>query len=224
MKRLMDTYRRSVYDRTFLVAVGASLVFLCAGLAASFYAGIYATDRASNYVADLVLSNTPVFNVDGLFIYGTELFVIFLIAVAVWLPRTIPFTAFSLGLFYFVRAGFISLTHIGPFPDRIALDPGSIMTRFIGGGDLFFSGHTGAPFLLALIFWQVRPLRYIFLAWSGFFAVVVLLGHLHYSIDVASAYFITYTIFILSGFLFKGYHALFQQGLEAGGPEPVIKT
>ena len=214
MSTFMDTYRRSVYDRPFLMALGASLVFLCIGLAASFYAGIYATDRASNYVADLVLSNVPVFNVESLFIYGTELFVIFLIAVAIWRPRTVPFSAFSLGLFYFIRAGFIILTHIGPFPDRVALDPGSIITRFIGGGDLFFSGHTGAPFLLALIFWQVRPLRHIFLAWSVFFAVVVLLGHLHYSIDVASAYFITYTIFVLSEFLFKKYHMLFYRGLE----------
>ncbi len=38
----------------------------------------------------------------------------------------------------------------------------------------------------------------MFLDFSIVFAVVVLLGHLHYSIDVASAYFITFSIFSLA--------------------------
>jgi membrane-associated phospholipid phosphatase len=92
------------------------------------------------------------------------------------------------------------------------LDWGTIVTKFIGGNDLFFSGHTGAPFLLALIFWRIPPLRYLFLAWSLFFAVIVLLGHLHYTIDVLSAFFITYTIFHMSEFFFKTYQTIFRLG------------
>ena len=65
-------------------------------------------------------------------------------------------------------------------------------------GDLFFSGHTGLPFLMALIFWSSPRIRCFFLALSVFFAVTVLLGHLHYSIDVASAYLITYSIFCIA--------------------------
>ena len=45
-------------------------------------------------------------------------------------------------------------------------------------------------------------LRYLFLAWSVFFGIVVLLGHLHYTIDVLSAFFITYGIVDIAKWLF----------------------
>ena len=83
------------------------------------------------------------------------------------------------------------------------------MEKFAFGGDLFFSGHTGLPFLMALIFWDNKYLRWIFILTSVMFATVVLLAHLHYSIDVLSAFFITYTIFHIALFLFKKDRRLF---------------
>jgi membrane-associated phospholipid phosphatase len=43
------------------------------------------------------------------------------------------------------------------------------------------------------------------------FAIVVLLGHLHYSIDVLSAYFITFSVFHLCTFLFRKDWKFFQE-------------
>jgi membrane-associated phospholipid phosphatase len=77
-----------------------------------------------------------------------------------------------------------------------------IVGKFSFGADLFFSGHTGLPFLMALIFWKNKLLRYSFLFLSVFFGLIVLLGHIHYSIDVLSAFFITYTIWHVSEKLF----------------------
>jgi hypothetical protein len=57
------------------------------------------------------------------------------------------------------------------------------------GGDLFFSGHTGLPFLAALAFWHIPTLRIFYLASTWYFGTVVLLGHYHYSIDVLAALF-----------------------------------
>jgi membrane-associated phospholipid phosphatase len=74
---------------------------------------------------------------------------------------------------------------------------------FFTGHDLFFSGHVGLTFLMALLLWDTPKLRYIYLAISAVFAVVVLLGHLHYSIDVLGAYFITYSVYMLSMRIFK---------------------
>ena len=85
----------------------------------------------------------------------------------------------------------------------LSFDNGNFLNKFTFGGDLFFSGHTGLPFLMALIFWNNKYLRYSFFALSFIFAATVLLGHLHYSIDVLAAFFITYTIFHIAIFIFK---------------------
>jgi hypothetical protein len=77
------------------------------------------------------------------------------------------------------------------------------MDFITSGNDLFFSGHTGLPFLIALIFWDHIYLRALFLGSSVVFGVIVLLSHLHYSIDVFSAFFITYSIYHIAIKLFQ---------------------
>lgn len=210
-RELLRRYRYYAARQEFRLSVLFSLLTFAASLVASFYAVGYATESASNPVTDIILSNTPVFDVDGLFVYGTFLFVGFGTVLLVAHPKRIPFTLHALALFYFLRAGFISLTHLGPFPIHTenTFDFGMIAGRIFSGGDLFFSGHVGLSFLLALIFWREKNTRNTFLAASLFFSVIVLLGHLHYSIDVVSAYFITYTIFCIALRLFPKDRTLF---------------
>ena len=62
---------------------------------------------------------------------------------------------------------------------------------------------------MALLFWPNKLLRYFFLACSVFFAIAVLLGHVHYTIDVASAFFITYGVYKIACYLFPRDYALF---------------
>ena len=88
------------------------------------------------------------------------------------------------------------------------------MSMLTFGGDLFFSGHTGMPFLLALIFWRDKWARYIFILFSVVFAVTVLLSHMHYTIDVASAFFITFTIYHIAEHLFKKDQQRFNQEID----------
>ncbi len=209
LRHILAQYRWLFSDLAFVRAVMVAGVLLFVGSTLNVIANVYATHSASNSVTDIVLSNTRAYNVDNFFVYGTFVLTLFTLLVVLLRPNYFPFVGASLGLFYCIRTCFVSLTHIGPFPDRAVLDLGSFMQKVLGGGDMFFSGHTGAPFLLALIFWSVPALRYIFLAWSGFFAVVVLLGHLHYTIDVAAAFFITFTIFHIAEFLFPAYRSIF---------------
>ena len=215
-RRYKDHFARHDYR---VAAVGSFLLFL-ASLFASILAGHFAKEVVTNPVADLVLSNTPALNVGGLFVYGTFLFVVFVASISLAHPRRIPFIFLSLALFFFIRAGFVSLTHMAAFPERAVTDFGLTLQRYFFGNDLFFSGHTGAPFLMALIFWRELRLRLAFLAWSIFFAFVVLLGHLHYSIDVASAFFITYVVYCMAEWLFPEYRALFfSDGQNGNGQE-----
>jgi hypothetical protein len=173
------------------------------------YATSYATERASYPVTDIILSNIRAFDVDIIFIYGPLVFFIFLLITLLYHPHKIPFVVKSVALLILIRSIFVTLTHIGPFPSEAIINSSNFVSKFSTGGDLFFSGHTGIPFLTALIFWKNKSLRYIFLVYSIFIGTIVLLGHYHYSIDVLAAFFITYSIFHLSSHLFKKDKELF---------------
>jgi hypothetical protein len=184
--------------------------FFVLSLLINYLAGTYATAHMSNPVNDLILDNIPTFDVDGIFVYGILLFFIFVGILIIHRPRRAPFILKSLSLFIMVRSFFIILTHLAPSLHQAPLDvQNRIVNAFTFTGDLFFSGHTGLPFLMALIFWKDKILRNVFFMLSVFFGAVVLLGHLHYSIDVFSAFFITYGIFQISlRFFQKDSHLL----------------
>lgn len=190
------------------------LTLLTFALIANYYCGLYATKIASNHVSDIILGNIPVFDVDFFFVYGAMFFWFFCIFILFSDPKKISFTVKAVATFIVIRAIFVSLTHIAPFPSQILF---AGMNRFFDlfsgtSGDLFFSGHTGLPFLFALIFWKEKILRYIMLASSVFFGAVVLLEHLHYTIDVFAAFFITYSIYKIAELLFKKDREYFYSG------------
>lgn len=207
-------YRTYCTNLSFWTSFMLSLIAFLGAVGIHAYAISYATERASNPVTDLILSNIPVFDVDGFFVYGMVLLIVFIIVVLLMNPKQIPFTLYSLALFFLIRAAFITLTHVGPFPTHTPIaftsNIGTYLSSiFLQGDDLFFSAHTGAPFLMALVFWRQPLLRYFFLVASVFFGTIALLGHIHYSIDVASAFFITFGIYNIVLWLFKPHHELF---------------
>jgi hypothetical protein len=204
-------YRKSWYDSQVRFSLPLALLAFAASVVTSFYAIAYATHSASNSVTDIILSNIPIFDVDGLMIVGTTLLIAVIVLLFLDHPRRLPFGLYALTLFFFIRSGFTVVTHIASYPLPASTDFNSkIFQFFFGfGGDLFFSAHTAVPFLMALCFWNRPRLRYLFLAWSVFFGVVVLLGHLHYTIDVLSAFFITYGIFQIAVWWFPAEWALF---------------
>ncbi len=199
-------------SKTYTIAIIDGFILLGLALIANFYAGTFATFRAGNSVQDIILSNIPIFDVSDIFVYGPVIMWVVLLVYCFNKPHQIPFILKSIALFIIIRSTFVSLTHIGPFPDRLIMgaDSPDWIRLFTFGGDLFFSAHTGLPFLLALIFWKEKALRILFIATSVFFGIIVLMGHLHYSIDVLSAFFITYTIYHISKWLFKNDFTMFE--------------
>lgn len=181
-------------DKRYILSSALGLVFLGVSLAANYFAGLYATRLASNAVTDFFLDFLPVFEVSDFFVYGAILMLIGILLLVARRPEYFPFVAKAVALFVLTRALFMAVTHLGIIPEGIPL-PADNPIRWISfGGDLFFSGHVGMPFLMALIFWRDKISRYIFIAVSVIFGIVVLLGHFHYSIDVFAAYFITYGV------------------------------
>lgn len=208
MKARIHQYKNLFSHKQFLVSLIISVFFLTLSIIINFYAGTYATEKASNSVTDIILSNIRVYDVDFYFIYGSFAFALISAIISLFKPERLPFIIKSISLFVIIRSIFISLTHLGPFPTQIIINS-DILSKLSFGADLFFSGHTGMPFLLALIFWNDKFIRYIYLSFTLFFAVIVLMAHLHYSIDVLAAIFITYTIFHIALHFFKKDRALF---------------
>jgi hypothetical protein len=196
-------YKKHFSERAFVLSFLSSLLLLIVALTIHFFAISYATENASNAVTDIVLSNIRVYDVHLAFIYGPMIMWFFVFVLLFLKPNQLPFSIKTVAIFVLIRSIFISLTHLGPFPTEIPISPESFINYFSSGGDLFFSAHTGLPFLLMLIFWQSKSLRIFFFICSIFFGAVVLMGHLHYSIDVLSAFFITFSIYKIAEFAFE---------------------
>lgn len=190
--------------RYYASLLEALLLFLVS-VFATHLASKYAAVNASNYVEDIILSNTPVYDFEILFVHVAIMLTLFVVVLCFRFRKAAPFLIKSVALFIIIRAVFVSLTHIGPYPLKLELESG-LLNFITSGNDLFFSGHTGLPFLIALIFWNHLYIRNLFLVSSVMFGVVVLLSHLHYSIDVFAAFFITYSIYhIAIKFFHKDY-------------------
>ncbi len=211
MKKIIAKHKSLWKDKNFLKTFAVSALFILASLLINHVASVYATSRASNPVDDIILSNFPVVNVDFIVNEGMITFVSFVALLLFLEPKRIPFALKTVALLFIVRSIFVTMTHLGPFPSRSYLDPQDLLYSLNLGGDYFFSGHTSFPFTVALIFWEQKTIRNVALASTAIFAISVLLGHLHYSIDVFSAFFIAYGIFHMSQKLFPADFKLFHR-------------
>lgn len=210
MRELLQKHKNLWKQREYLFSVLLSFLLIAVSLGINYLAGTYASRSASNAVTDILLDHLPVLNVDPIFVEGFAIFLIFVLVLLLNEPKRIPFVLKTTALFICIRAIFMSLTHIGPFPEQTTIESGPIIRYINFTGDLFFSGHTGTPYLMALIFWENKTLRWIFIGISLLFAAAVLLGYLHYSIDVFAAFFITFTIFHLAKNFFAKDYQLFK--------------
>jgi hypothetical protein len=185
-----------------------ALVLFIVSVYVTHIASRYAEIKAGNHVEDIILSNTPVMDFEFLFVHGAIMLSLFVVALCLRFRDAAPFVVKAVALFIIIRAMFVSLTHIGPYPLKLELESG-LLNFITSGNDLFFSGHTGLPFLIALIFWNHLYIRILFLVSSVIFGAVVLLSHLHYSIDVFAAFFITYSIYHIAVKVFRREYEFF---------------
>jgi len=208
MKKILADYKLHWNDKVHIISTISGGVLFLASLFVSDLATNFANNCAVVNVPDLIISNIPVFNVDFIVNELAMAYSVLVGFVVIFLkPKTMPFVLKSAALFILIRSAFIMLTHLGPFPTHSYIDETSFFSPLNIGSDFFFSGHTGLPFLIALIFWENKLMRNFSIGASILFGISVLLGHLHYSIDVFAAFFITYTIFVIAQKFFKNEYA-----------------
>ncbi len=203
MNSIIAKHKEHWTKKNFLYSTAMGVLLLLASLVVNYNAVNYADSKAGSPVSDLLLDILPIKNMDFIFIYGAIIFIFIVFIVVMNHPRFLPFVLKSVAVFVLIRSLSMILTHIGPIPNQPPLDLNKFFKIFTDEGDLFFSGHTGIPYLMALIFWRDKILKWLFIVLSVVGGLSVLIGRMHYSIDVFAAFFITFGIFHISKNLFK---------------------
>ena len=115
-------------------------------------------------------------------------------------PRLFLVVAYGFILMCLARILTISLLPLNPPPGLITLKDPIANIAYGGNGifitkDLFYSGHTGNMFLFFLCL-QHKWDKIIALAASFIVGILVMVQHIHYSIDVIAAFIFTYFIYL----------------------------
>lgn len=229
MRRIVGEHL-SFWTRERLRSLAVGIAFIAVSLFIQARAGHTSARKAltSNYVHDAILDALPVVDLDAFLVQGAMAVIIFSALLFLMKPRYLLFSLKAVSLFLLTRSLFINLTNIGIYPDQELFHAAtaSMGTTGIKGmlgiqGDYFFSGHTGLPMLIGLIFWENRRIRAFFLSVSFIFAAAVLFAHVHYSIDVFAAPFITYGIFRIAERFFPRDYGLIPATVRQEDPPPL---
>ncbi len=184
-------------------AIIISILFLALAIVFNMIAGNYVDKTASVSVPDMILDNTPVINLQFLFVYGSLL----MAAVLFLYPLFFKVNEFHVvlsqsSLLIIIRSFFVMLTHLKIPTNAIIISVPKFYELINYNNDLFFSGHVATAFLGFLIF-RKQKIGLFFLFATFVMATTVLLMHLHYSIDVFAALFITYGSYSIGKWFFE---------------------
>ncbi len=196
----IENWKKELIEHKYALLL--SLLFLIIAIVLDYNAGNYVSNVGGAVVPDLLLDHLPVIDLDGIFVYG----LIIIMAVLFFYPLFFKMNELhkvisQFSLLLMVRSLFICLTHLTPPGDALSFQFPQIFSWLQFKNDLFFSGHTAVPFLGFLLF-KKEKIRFFFLASAIIMALVVLFMHVHYTIDVLSAFFITYGTFKIGEWFF----------------------
>ena len=198
----------------------STIIFIIA-TSINYVSGTYVSVAHTAHVPDLILDHIGPVNVGFFYVYGyIILFSALFIYPGFFQIRTFHVVITQFSLLIVLRAAFVALTHLGTPPDAIPVSFPWIFRGLHFENDLFFSGHTAIPFLGFLLF--KGPIRYFFLGGSILMGVVVLLMHVHYSIDVLAAFFMTYCSYKIGNFLINKAEPLIIKRLRRRNSSPAV--
>ena len=70
----MQSYKKYFSDKNYLISFFGGLIFLTVSLVLQFFISGYVTRSGSGSVTDIILSNTRVYDVGGIFVWGINNF------------------------------------------------------------------------------------------------------------------------------------------------------
>jgi len=188
---------RSFRNKTFVALALVAIILLTLP---TFFAFI--EKREGMVLQDFVLDTIPAMDVSVptfVIIWSMVLLVFYRIYQN---PRLFLEIAYGFILMCLCRVLTISILPLNPPPGLITLkDP---IANIVYGGkgifitkDLFYSGHTGNMFLFFLCL-QAKWDKIFALTDAVLIGILVLVQHIHYTIDVIAAFIFTYFIYLLA--------------------------
>ena len=200
MGRLKE-WGKEIFEHKYLILF--SLFLLAVAIFLDYLAGIYVNKTPGVVAPDLILDHIPTLDLDLIFIYGDVLIIALIFLFPLFFSVKQFHKAISqFSLLIIVRAAFTTFTHLETPLGALKFHIPNLISIISFQNDMFFSGHTAVPFLGFLLF-KDSKIRYFFLASSIVMAATVLFMHVHYTIDVFSAFFITYGVYKIGERLFK---------------------
>ncbi|MBI4234797.1 hypothetical protein HY604_00690 [Candidatus Peregrinibacteria bacterium] len=219
--KLFYHWRILLRDYSFRLSCLAGIFIFALGYSMNKFASISHDGVDYEPVGDLILNFLPTYNLEYVFVWGFYILIALTVLYPLFFrPEIGPFLFKTFGILLFVRAGFIVLTHVGPpegffYGDGFEFFSNPISNVFFRN-DLFFSGHVSVPFLAFLILKDTK-FKWLMLFGSILMAFTVLLMHIHYSIDVFSAFFITHGVYAISNKIFNDLNKRFKLRLKRYG-------
>ena len=216
LKASVHHWKVLLKDKAYLYSLFLGFAVLIGAYIVNHFASVINDSYVYVSVGDFILDKIPTYNMEFFFtwvMYG--LMAICFFYPVIFKPELVPFGLKTFGMLILLRCGFINLTNIGP-PDGFFYDGGrvggSALSDLLFRNDLFFSGHTSYPFLGYLLFKESK-IKWLLLAGSILMAITVLAMHVHYSIDVFAAFFITYGTYKLSDNIFNKLNLRFKKNV-----------
>jgi len=196
-------WKREISNHKYLILF--SFLLLAIALILEHFSGNYVVRTPGVSAPDIILDNIPTFDLDPMYIYGGAVItLLFFIYPLFYRVKELHKAISQFSLLVLMRDAFMTFTHLSDPVTALKFAVPEWFSFFGFQNGLFFSGHTAIPFLGFLIF-KDSKIRYLFLAVSIIMAMVVLMMHVHYTIDVLSAFFITYGTFKIGEWMFSKY-------------------
>lgn len=200
MTRIQE-WKKEIIEHKNLILL--SIAFLIIALVLNSIAGNYADRKGTVAVPDMILDNIPTLDLDFFFIYVfAAIVLIFFVYHLIFKVKRLHVAISQFSLLILIRSFFVSLTHLN-MPAGALVYSTPIWFNFLDFKNaLFFSGHTSIPFLGFLLL-RKEKIGIFFLISTIVMALTVLFMHVHYSIDVFAALFITYGSYKIGEWLFS---------------------
>lgn len=194
-------WKTEISSHKYLIML--SVLFLVIATLLNYAAGNYADKKSSVPVPDLILDHIPTLDLDIIFVYGATLVIIIIFVYPLFFKvKELHVVIGQISLLYLIRSFFLILTHLNLPANALVFTEPKFFGFFDFKNELFFSGHTAIPFLGFLLFRKEKIGKFFLIA-TIVMMVTVLFMHVHYSIDVFAALFITYGSYKIGEWVFK---------------------